>query len=315
MNSVVHSRALWGPSHATQPRLHPRCSAQPDSGEERVFACDLPTPKEEDPVYACLLPEPSPPSRPWQFWRRRVAPPARPAPPQAEDELSRLSTSRARWEDQRARLQTVAECFRTADLARACGDFETASRLREYAAQWALLGTSGNSDSEASRAAAPLSRDVVIEIRQLGGGIREVWAAVEVAAPAELVWRTLTDYERLAGTARLCSRFVAAGDLTGVLWRRHCALPGGEPGARTLARRRPTAAGEALVPPPPLARFLMSSRSRCRLPPRTWPSASSSAQPRRWTSRSCRTASLLRGQCRSWLRKGAHLCPWCRGRM
>ena len=197
MNSAAVRSVVSGPSHAAQPRLRPRCSAQADS-EERVFACDLPTPKEEDPVYACLLPEPSPPR--WQFWRR-AAPPARAAPtPRAEDELSRLSTSRARWEEQRARLQTVAECFRTADLARACGDFETASRLRDYAAQWALLGAGGEFDS---REAAPVSRDVLIDIRQLGGGMREVWAAVEVAAPAEVVWRTLTDYERLAGT---CSR-------------------------------------------------------------------------------------------------------------
>ena len=30
-------------------------------------------------------------------------------------------------------------------------------------------------------------------------GAREVSARVDVAAPAEMVWRTLTDYERLAG--------------------------------------------------------------------------------------------------------------------
>lgn len=52
------------------------------------------------------------------------------------------------------------------------------------------------------RAPLPLpSREVVVEVRSLPDmpGAREVSARVDVAAPAEMVWRTLTDYERLAG--------------------------------------------------------------------------------------------------------------------
>ncbi len=47
----------------------------------------------------------------------------------------------------------------------------------------------------------PLSRDVVVEVRALPDmpGAREVSARVDVEAPADMVWRTLTDYERLAG--------------------------------------------------------------------------------------------------------------------
>lgn len=52
-----------------------------------------------------------------------------------------------------------------------------------------------------SRGELPLTvRDVEVEVRVLSGepGVREVWARVDIAAPAELVWRTLTDYERLS---------------------------------------------------------------------------------------------------------------------
>ena len=88
--------------------------------------------------------------------------------------------------------------------------------LRERAALWAGSVTSGlpNSASRAP-AAAPafvggasgssdgvqLSREVVVEVRDLenNSGGRLLWAATPVSAPPEMVWRTLTDYERLAG--------------------------------------------------------------------------------------------------------------------
>ena len=46
------------------------------------------------------------------------------------------------------------------------------------------------------------SREVVVEVRSLPDmpGVREISARVDVQAPAEMVWRTLTDSERLAGT-------------------------------------------------------------------------------------------------------------------
>lgn len=40
------------------------------------------------------------------------------------------------------------------------------------------------------------------ELDNNSGG-RELWAATPVSAPPEMVWRTLTDYERLAGVVRL----------------------------------------------------------------------------------------------------------------
>lgn len=93
--------------------------------------------------------------------------------------------------------------------------------LRERAALWAGTVTSGlpagsgvgsiaaspalaSSLSVAGAVDAPSAgvglRDVVVEVRTLDSSNgREVWAATPVAAPPEMVWRTLTDYERLAG--------------------------------------------------------------------------------------------------------------------
>ena len=111
------------------------------------------------------------------------------------------------WEETRARLLVVAEAYRTAELAKACGDFETAARLRERARTWALAegGSVGGAAalgvvlSDLSTGRAPeVSRIVRVEIRELPGSAREVWALVDVQAPSEFVWRTLTDYERLA---------------------------------------------------------------------------------------------------------------------
>ena len=69
-------------------------------------------------------------------------------------------------------------------------------------AQWATLPSvdraGGSSGGEAALPSVQPPRNVAVDIRQLSGSMREIWAAVEVAAPAELVWRTLTDYERLA---------------------------------------------------------------------------------------------------------------------
>jgi hypothetical protein len=85
------------------------------------------------------------------------------------------------------------------------------SKLRACAAQWAAqeraspaaIGSTLSvlASGQAERAPAALSRDVVVEVRALPEmpGAREVSARVDVAAPAEMVWRTLTDYERLAG--------------------------------------------------------------------------------------------------------------------
>ena len=86
------------------------------------------------------------------------------------------------------------------------------SKLRAYAAQWATQEaalpasmsatlTDMASGKQERALLAPPSREVVVEVRSLPEmpGAREVSARVEVAAPAEMVWRTLTDYERLAG--------------------------------------------------------------------------------------------------------------------
>ena len=118
--------------------------------------------------------------------------------------------SQARWEERQARLAAVAEAFRTAALATQCSDFETAGKLRALAAQWTLQEQPSTAElsgtvealANGSRQKVPqlslAQREVLVEIKQLPGGMREVWALVDVAAPAELVWRTLTDYERLA---------------------------------------------------------------------------------------------------------------------
>jgi len=241
-NAVLHC-AAWGATNgALQLRQRGRCcasAAESSSAEERVFACDLPEPCREDTVYACPLPEPQ--RRPfWQFWRR-AQPPVRVEPrlESAEEEL-RLRLSRTRWEEQQARLQTVAECFRTADLAKTCGDFETAARLRDYASQ--LAGQLGE-QQEGVAFTKPPSRDVSVDIRQLAGGMREVWASVEVAAPAEVVWRTLTDYERLAGT--FAFMHVSPESTLTRCFCRYCALFGGKQSGGALDGRCEASPGTA----------------------------------------------------------------------
>jgi hypothetical protein len=98
------------------------------------------------------------------------------------------------------------------------------SKLRACATQWAAqeraspaaIGSTLSvlASGQAERAPAVLSRDIVVEVRALPDmpGAREVSARVDVAAPAEMVWRTLTDYERLAGTCapacRGCARLM-----------------------------------------------------------------------------------------------------------
>lgn len=126
-----------------------------------------------------------------------------------EAALQQTKLARARWEEQEARLRLAAEAYRTAELAKACGDYETAGKLRACAAQWAVSDTSvlpasslrGLASPDTAVLPAPATREVAVEIRPLKEmpGAREVSAFVDVAAPAEMVWRTLTDYERLAG--------------------------------------------------------------------------------------------------------------------
>ena len=87
------------------------------------------------------------------------------------------------------------------------------SKLRSNAAVWAMQEPSaaamGSSlavlaSGQPERLLPAPSREVVVEVRAVADmpGVREISARVDVQAPAEMVWRTLTDYERLAGASR-----------------------------------------------------------------------------------------------------------------
>jgi hypothetical protein len=105
-------------------------------------------------------------------------------------------------------LLVVSEAYRAADLAKSCGDVETSAKLRARARAWATLQDDGTFGVSAALGASlselasgrpeAATRSVMLEIRQLPDGAREVWALVDVLAPSEFVWRTLTDYERLS---------------------------------------------------------------------------------------------------------------------
>ena len=84
------------------------------------------------------------------------------------------------------------------------------SNLRSKAAVWANQEPSAGAmastlsalaSGQPERLLPAPSREVVVEVRSLPDmpGVREISARVDVQAPAEMVWRTLTDYERLAG--------------------------------------------------------------------------------------------------------------------
>jgi hypothetical protein len=167
-----------------------------------VYACELPVqqPLDQAEVYACALPVREATPR-WQFWRRGRM--------QAREEL-RATLSPARLgvsaEETRIRFLVCQEAYKAAEAAKQCGDFETAANLRAQARAWAAMdpsaaGTSPRPSPALANSAgsrAEPSRSVMLEIRELPGSAREVWALVDVLAPAEFVWRTLTDYERLA---------------------------------------------------------------------------------------------------------------------
>lgn len=182
-----------------------------------VYACELPLhePPAEDAtgVYACPLPD-SGERRGW--WRRlqrlvltarqrRAAFTTAPLP----DELIAAQLSRERWEETASRLRVVTEAFRAAEAAKACGEHGTAAQLRSLAA--ACSDGSAVAPDAAAAAVRALSRGEALPAAALPGvvevevlrsvagepGCAQIWARVDVAAPAELVWRTLTDYERL----------------------------------------------------------------------------------------------------------------------
>jgi hypothetical protein len=107
---------------------------------------------------------------------------------------------------------------------------------------------SGLASGQAERLLPAPSREVIVEVRSLADnpGVREISARVDVQAPAEMVWRTLTDYERLAGALQ-ASPFACCGSLGSRLHRllrRHCAFAERKPHLGAVVWRCSPASGK-----------------------------------------------------------------------